>query len=73
MIQNANSLLAGLLSGQMANRICLPHSIGQILVGIDESDPSEAWVSWTSPVVKALLGKCVGDTKSVKLPMGIRL
>ena len=40
------------------------------IVGVDESDPSAGKVSWISPVAKALIGKRVGDTVSVKLPKG---
>ena len=40
------------------------------IVGSDESDPAKGWVSWVSPVARALVGKRVGDRVPVKLPVG---
>lgn len=40
------------------------------IVGVDESDPERGWISWASPVAKALIGRAVGDQVVVKLPMG---
>jgi transcription elongation factor GreB len=40
------------------------------IVGIDESDPGSGRVSWISPVAKALIGKRVGDTVTMRLPKG---
>jgi transcription elongation factor GreB len=40
------------------------------IVGIDELDPSRGYLSWTSPVAKALLGKKVGDVATVIKPRG---
>ena len=42
------------------------------IVGVDESDPERGWVSWASPVAKALIGKSSGDLAVVKLPVGER-
>ncbi len=42
------------------------------IVGADESDPDRGWVSWASPVAKALIGRRVGDRVIVKLPLGER-
>ncbi|MCE1209852.1 MAG: GreA/GreB family elongation factor [Spirochaetia bacterium] len=42
------------------------------IVGVDESDPERGWVSWASPVAKALIGRKVGDRITVKLPLGER-
>jgi len=38
------------------------------IVGVDESDPARSKVSWISPVARALIGKRVGDTVTVRLP-----
>lgn len=42
------------------------------LVGEDESDVSQGRISVTSPVARALLGKAVDSTVSVRVPKGIR-
>jgi len=42
------------------------------LVGPLESDLDRNRISVTSPIGKALIGKCVGDEVSVKTPGGIR-
>jgi transcription elongation factor GreA len=42
------------------------------LVGPLESDLERKRISVTSPIGKALIGKCVGDQFSVKTPGGIR-
>lgn len=38
------------------------------IVGVDETNPAQGKISWSSPVEKALLGKEVGDTVIVKAP-----
>jgi transcription elongation factor GreB len=38
------------------------------IVGVDESDPSRGWVSWISPLARALVGKKRGEHVRVKLP-----
>jgi transcription elongation factor GreB len=40
------------------------------IVGQDELDPSKGWISWVSPMAKALLGKQVGDIAKVETPSG---
>lgn len=40
------------------------------IVGIDELDPSRGFLSWISPVAKALLGKKVGEVATVIKPKG---
>lgn len=40
------------------------------IVGEDESDPKQGWVSWVSPIAKSLLGKKQGDWVVVKRPKG---
>lgn len=42
------------------------------LLGEDESDVANGCISVSSPVAKALLGKAVGDTVSVRVPKGVR-
>ena len=42
------------------------------LVGEDESDAERGWVSITSPIARALLGKSEGDDVVVRLPKGNR-
>ena len=43
------------------------------IVGIDESDPTRGWVSWISPLARALVGKRQGELARVKLPAGEEL
>jgi transcription elongation factor GreB len=38
------------------------------IVGVDESDPARSWVSWISPVARALTGRKPGDIVKVALP-----
>ncbi len=40
------------------------------IVGADETDSAQNRISWLSPMGKALLNKCVGDTALVKTPAG---
>src|SRR5205823_2139073 len=35
------------------------------IVGVDEADPKRGWVSWRSPVARALMGRQVGDTTTL--------
>jgi transcription elongation factor GreA len=42
------------------------------IVGEDEADVAQGSISVTSPVARALLGKEVGDTVSVRVPKGTR-
>ena len=40
------------------------------IVGQDEIDPSKGWVSWASPIAKALLNAKVGDLVRLRTPKG---
>jgi transcription elongation factor GreA len=42
------------------------------ILGEDESDVSKGFISVTSPVARALLGKGVGDSVVVRVPKGTR-
>src|SRR5215510_141952 len=42
------------------------------IVGVDETDGAAGDISWQSPVGRALLGKGVGDTVTVKWHAGLR-
>lgn len=41
------------------------------IVGEDEIAPEKNWISWKSPMAKALLGKQVGDEVEIHRPAGI--
>lgn len=40
------------------------------IVGKDEIEPSKGYISWISPLAKAMLGKSIGDTVRVVTPKG---
>jgi transcription elongation factor GreB len=40
------------------------------IVGLDEADPDENWVSWMSPIAKALLNRKRGERIQFKFPSG---
>lgn len=40
------------------------------IVGVDETDIDRDWISWLSPLAKALLNARTGDVLRVKLPAG---
>ncbi len=40
------------------------------IVGIDEADIDRGWVSWLSPIARALLNAGIGERVRVKLPSG---
>ncbi len=40
------------------------------IVGQDELEPTKGWISWVSPLAKALLGKQIGDIVRVQTPSG---
>lgn len=40
------------------------------IVGKDEIDPNKGYISWISPLAKAVRGKTVGDTVRVNTPKG---
>lgn len=42
------------------------------IVGPDEIDPAQGWISVDSPVARALLGKSCGDEIAVPTPNGVR-
>ena len=42
------------------------------IVGVDETDGAAGDISWQSPVGRALLGKSIGDTVTVKWHAGLR-
>ena len=41
------------------------------IVGIDEMDPARHYVSWISPVARALIKAREGDTVTLRTPSGI--
>jgi len=41
------------------------------IVGVDEVDPARGWVSWVSPVAKALLKAREGDVVRLRTPAGV--
>ena len=43
------------------------------ILGEEESDVVNGCISVTSPVARALLGKAVGDSVSVRVPKGVRV
>ena len=42
------------------------------IVGVDETDIDRGWISWLSPLAKALLNARVGDRVRFRLPAGER-
>ncbi len=40
------------------------------IVGKDEIDPNKGYISWISPLAKAMRGKSIGDTVSAVTPKG---
>lgn len=40
------------------------------IVGKDELNPAKGYVSWVSPIGKAMLGKAIGDTVRLSTPKG---
>ena len=42
------------------------------IVGIDEADPTKGWISWVSPLAKALLKLREGDVARFASPLGDR-
>ena len=42
------------------------------LVGDDEQDPSAGRIGWSAPIARALRGASVGDSRTVRLPAGMR-
>lgn len=42
------------------------------VVGVDETDLDRNWISWRSPLAKALLGARIGQIISIQTPVGNR-
>jgi transcription elongation factor GreB len=42
------------------------------IVGVDETDLDQNWVSWLSPIARALMNTKVGDRVRFKAPRGAR-
>jgi transcription elongation factor GreA len=42
------------------------------IVGVEEADVAKGWISFESPLARALIGKEVGDVAKVALPGGAR-
>ncbi|WP_175330586.1 GreA/GreB family elongation factor, partial [Candidatus Ichthyocystis hellenicum] len=40
------------------------------IVGVDEIDTDRNYISWQSPLSKALLGRCCNDSVSINTPDG---
>jgi transcription elongation factor GreB len=40
------------------------------IVGVDEAAPARGWVSWRSPIARALLGRAVGESTTLRTPAG---
>jgi transcription elongation factor GreB len=40
------------------------------IVGVDETDLDRGWISWVSPLAKALLNARIGQRVRFKLPSG---
>jgi transcription elongation factor GreB len=40
------------------------------IVGVDEAAPARGWVSWRSPIARALIGRAVGDSTTLRTPAG---
>jgi len=40
------------------------------IVGVDEADPDRDWISWLSPIAKALMNRSVGETVRFRVPAG---
>ncbi|MBI3897219.1 MAG: transcription elongation factor GreB [Gammaproteobacteria bacterium] len=54
--------------------VCDQENVEQTIaiVGLDEVDPARGYVSWVSPIAKALLKARVGDVVRLQTPAGIR-
>jgi transcription elongation factor GreB len=46
------------------------HDLAYRIVGIDEADIDRDWISWQSPLARALLNKRVGETATFRTPAG---
>jgi transcription elongation factor GreB len=43
------------------------------IVGVDEADASRDWISWVSPLARALMNARVGDKVTFQAPRGARV
>ena len=41
------------------------------IVGEDEASPKENRISYSSPIARGLIGKCIGDVVSIQTPTGV--
>ncbi|NVK11137.1 MAG: transcription elongation factor GreA [Gammaproteobacteria bacterium] len=41
------------------------------IVGEDEASPNENRISYSSPIARGLIGKCIGDVVSIQTPNGV--
>ncbi len=41
------------------------------IVGEDEASPKENRISYSSPIARGLIGKCIGDVVSIQTPNGV--
>jgi transcription elongation factor GreB len=41
------------------------------IIGQNEIEPTKGWISWVSPLAKAMLGKQIGDVIRVQMPKGV--
>src|SRR6185369_1340740 len=60
--------LQALLQRLEAAEVIDPAGQPRDIVGVDEADPKRGWVSWRSPIARALTGRRVGDTTTVRTP-----
>lgn len=51
-------------------RECTGEETAYRIVGVDETDLDRNWVSWLSPIAKALLNRRVGERVKLQLPGG---
>jgi transcription elongation factor GreB len=40
------------------------------IVGVDEADPKRGWISWRTPIARALLDRPLGETVTLRTPGG---
>src|SRR4030095_16627170 len=43
------------------------------IVGVDETDIERDWISWLSPLARALLNALIAETVRIQLPAGERI
>ena len=42
------------------------------VVGVDEAEPARGWVSWRSPIARALINLRVGEAATLRTPAGVQ-